>query len=449
MDKITIVGGGLVGSLLSIYLAKRNYKVDVYERRPDMRKEEISAGRSINLALSDRGWHGLEGAGIADEIRKIAIPMKGRMMHDLEGKLTFQPYGNPGQAIFSVSRGELNMKMVNLAEAFENVTYHFNERCVGVNLETATSVFENQNTGERKEVKADRIIGTDGAFSAVRLQLQMTDRFNYSQDYLKHGYKELNIPPADSGGWRIEKNALHIWPRGNFMLIALPNEDGSFTCTLFFPFEGEQSFETLRNENDVLSFFNEVFPDAVPLMPTLTEDYFSNPTSSLAIIRCFPWSWKDKVLLMGDASHAIVPFYGQGMNSGFEDVSVFEDMMNTYGDDWERLFKAFEASRKPNADAIADLALQNFIEMRDRVADPQFLLQKKIEAKLSEIYPDKWLPLYSQVTFSDIPYAEALAHGKLQEAIMKEVMTWPNIENNWQDNVILTRIIKMIDEPLV
>lgn len=449
MDKITIVGGGLVGSLLSIYLAKRGYQVDVYERRPDMRKEDISAGRSINLALSDRGWRGLEGAGIADEIRKIAIPMKGRMMHDLESNLTFQPYGKPGQAIFSVSRGELNMKMVSLAEAFGNVTYHFNERCIGVDLETATATFENQTTGKTKVVKSDRLIGTDGAFSAVRLQLQMTDRFDYSQNYLKHGYKELHIPPAEGGGWRIEKNALHIWPRGNFMLIALPNEDGSFTCTLFFPFEGEQSFASLKTEEDVLAFFIETFPDAVPLMPNLTKDYFHNPTSSLAIIRCFPWSWKDKVLIMGDASHAIVPFYGQGMNSGFEDVSVFSEMMRTYGHDWENLFKAFEIGRKPNADAIADLALQNFIEMRDRVADPQFLLQKKIEAKLSEKYPDKWLPLYSQVTFSDIPYAEALAHGKMQETIMQKVMAIPDIESSWQSDDTLEHIIKMIDKPVV
>lgn len=444
-----MVGGGLVGSLLSIYLAKKGYKVDVYERRPDMRREEISAGRSINLALSDRGWRGLEGAGIADEIKKIAIPMHGRTMHDLEGNLTFQPYGKPGQSIFSVSRGELNMKMVSLAEDFEDVTYHFDERCIDVDLDTATATFKNEKTGKTQTVEADRVIGTDGAFSAVRLQLQMTDRFNYSQDYLQHGYKELHIPPADGGGWRIEKNSLHIWPRGNFMLIALPNEDGSFTCTLFFPFEGEQSFASLKTEEDVLAFFIEVFPDAVPLMPSLTKDYFHNPTSSLAIIRCFPWSHKDKVLIMGDASHAIVPFYGQGMNSGFEDVSIFNEMMRTYGHDWQGLFRAFERDRKPNADAIADLALQNFIEMRDRVADPQFLLQKRIEAKLTEKFPDKWLPLYSKVTFSDIPYSEALAHGKMQEAIMKEAMAWPGIENNWQDDTVLARIIKMIDEPVV
>lgn len=450
MARITVVGAGLVGSLLSIYLAKRGFKVDVYERRPDMRIAEIAAGRSINLALSDRGWRGLEGAGIADEIRKIAIPMKGRLMHYNDGRdNAFQPYGKSGQAIYSVSRGELNMKMMDLAEAYENVTYHFNQRCVDVDLETATAIFENQDTKEIIKVSADRIIGTDGAFSAVRHSLQMTDRFDYSQDYLKHGYKELHIPPTEDGGWRIEKNALHIWPRGNFMLIALPNEDGSFTCTLFFPFEGEQSFESLKTEQQVLEFFNEVFPDAVPLMPSLLEDYFHNPTSSLAIIRCFPWSYKDKVALMGDASHAIVPFYGQGMNSGFEDVSIFEEMMNEFGDDWEGLFKAFETSRKPNADAIADLALHNFIEMRDRVANSQFLLQKEIEAKLSEKYPDKWLPLYSQVTFSDIPYAEALAHGRMQEDIMRKVMAMPGIADKWQSDEVLEQIIAMIEKPVV
>lgn len=449
MERITVVGAGLVGSLVSIYLAKKGFKVDVYERRPDMRRAEISAGRSINLALSDRGWRGLEGAGVADEIKKIAIPMNGRMMHNTEGELTFQPYGKPGQSIFSVSRGELNMKMMDLAEAHENVTYHFDQRCVDVDLENATATFQDENTHETQTVSADRVIGTDGAFSEVRHRLQMTDRFNYSQFYLEHGYKELTIPPAEGGGWRIEKNALHIWPRGNFMLIALPNEDGSFTCTLFFPFEGGESFESIKTEQDVLDFFKKTFPDAVPLMPTLVEDYFANPTSSLAIIRCFPWSWKDKVVLMGDASHAIVPFYGQGMNSGFEDVVVFNRLMEEFGDDWEGLFKAFETSRKPNADAIADLALQNFIEMRDKVADPQFLLQKKIEAKLAEKYPDKWLPLYSQVTFSDIPYAEALAHGKTQEAIMQKVMTWPDIEANWDNEKVLELIVDMIEHPVV
>jgi len=260
MQKVMVVGGGLVGSLLSIYLAKRGFRVEVYERRPDMRRTEIVAGRSINLALSDRGWRALEGVGIAEDIRKIAIPMKGRMMHSKAGELTFQPYGKPGQAIFSVSRGELNARMMTLAEEHENVSYQFDERCLDVDLETATAKFRNENSGEIKEVKADRIFGTDGAFSAVRLALQMTDRFNYSQTYLEHGYKELHIPPAEEGGWRMEKNALHIWPRGTFMLIALANEDGSFTCTLFFPFEGEKSFASLKTKDDVMDFFKEVFP---------------------------------------------------------------------------------------------------------------------------------------------------------------------------------------------
>lgn len=430
--KVTLIGAGLVGSLLSIYLARRGYSVDVYERRPDMRTNRMSAGRSINLALSDRGWRGLERVGIAEEIRKVALPMSGRMMHGVDRSLVYQPYGKEGQAIYSVSRGGLNCVLMDLAEA-SGVTIHYNHRCTGIELTNAAATFEDTSTGKVSRIVADRIFSTDGAFSAGRLQMQLqTDRFNYSQQYLEHGYKELTIPPTASGDFAMDPNALHIWPRGSFMLIALPNTDRSFTCTLFFPFEGEVSFKSLDTTEKMLDFFRATFPDTLDLNPKLSEEYFSNPTASLNIVRCFPWSHSDKLLLLGDAAHAIVPFYGQGMNCGFEDCVVLDQLMEQYGDDWGEVFRSFESLRKPDGDAIAELALANFIEMRDRVGQPSFLLQKKIEARFSERHPDKWIPLYTMVTFSpDIRYSEAWKEGQRQESIMQKVMALPGIESQW------------------
>ena len=451
---ITIIGAGLVGSLLSIYISKRGYKVSVYEKRPDLRKNRISAGKSINLALSDRGWRGLEGVGIADEIRKVAIPMKGRMIHNTDGKINFQPYGKEGQAIYSVSRGGLNCVLMDLAEK-NGAEFFYNERCTNIDLNSATSIFENAETKKLSEIKAERIFGTDGAFSAARLQLQLsTDRFEYSQNYLEHGYKELVIPATASADFAMEPNALHIWPRGQFMLIALPNLDKSYTCTLFFPFEGEKSFAALDTAEKMLDFFKKTFPDAVPLMPTLEQDYFAYPAASLATMKCFPWSYKDKLLLLGDAAHAIVPFFGQGMNCGFEDCVVLNKLMNDLTSNpspegegnWVQLFHVFETERKKNSDAIAELAVQNFIEMRDLVGHPDFLLRKKIEAYLYEHYPEKWKPLYSMVTFSDTPYHTAHIEGKKQDDIMKRVMAIQNISETWQKQETLNQIFSIIKQ---
>lgn len=437
-----IMGAGLVGSLLSGYLKKHGYDVTIYERRADMRVDRISAGRSINLALSDRGWRGLEGVGLDEAVKKVAIPMKGRMIHNLDGSLTFQPYGKEGQAIYSVSRGGLNCVMMDEAERL-GAKIEFNKRCKGVDLNENTITIENEQ-GEETLVKADLIFGSDGAFSAVRHDMMFTDRFNYSQQYLEHGYKELNIPPADGGGFRLEKNALHIWPRGGYMLIALPNPDGSFTCTLFFPFEGNPSFDGLDTPEKVTSFFKETFPDAVELMPTLEEDFFTNPTSSLAIIRCYPWTINNRVMLIGDAAHAIVPFYGQGMNAGFEDCVDLEKLIIKHDHNWDLIMPEYQAIRKPAGDAIADLALQNFIEMRDLVGQDEFLLRKKIEGKMHEKHPQKWMPLYSMVTFSDIPYHHALAEGKRQEKIMDKVMSTPGIEEKWDSEEIESLILEML-----
>lgn len=447
MKKANIVGAGLVGSLWAVYMAKRGYSVDLYESRPDRRKTNLPAGRSINLALSDRGWKALEGVGLADEIRKVAIPMYGRVMHAVDGSLSRQPYGlDPNQAIYSVSRGGLNERMMHLAEEHDNVRIHFEHKCNGVDLKTGEASFTDLKTGENVTANGDVLFGTDGAFSAVRKSFMKTDRFTYQQQYIDHGYKELNIPPDANGKHQMEINALHIWPRGQFMLIALPNLEGSFTCTLFLPFEGPDSFETLNTAAKAKDFFQRTFPDALALMPTFEADWDENPTSSLVIIRCFPWSKSGKVALLGDASHAIVPFYGQGMNAGFEDCTVLNALLEEKGDNWNDILPEFEAQRKKDADAIAELALQNFIEMRDLTADKDFLLQKKIEGWFSKRNPGKWMPLYSMVTFSHIPYSHAWNTGLKQDRIMKEVMaSFDDIETNWENPAVEKAILERLE----
>lgn len=432
--EITIIGAGLVGSLLSIYLARRGNKVTIYERRQDMRKEAMSAGRSINLALSDRGIKALHEVGIMDDIRQIAIPMHGRQIHSIDGSSPYQAYGKDGQFINSVSRGELNCKLMDLAEN-NGVKIMFNHKCNNIDFNKNEITFENTVSHHFITHISQLIMGTDGAYSAARLTHQLQhERFQYEQFYIDFGYKELNIPAGENGCFLLEKNALHIWPRGNYMLIALPNTDGSFTCTLFFPFDGEPSFSSLDTKDKVRSFFNTTFADASMLMPTLEEDFFNNPTSSLITVKCFPWIRDDKFALIGDAAHAIVPFFGQGMNCGFEDCLVLNGLIDKHNENWNAILEEFQSLRKPDADAIADLALNNFVEMRDKIADPKFLLQKKIEANFSGKHPDKWIPAYSQVTFNpQIRYSEALKNGARQETIMKKIMALPDIENKWQE----------------
>ncbi|MGB0884002.1 MAG: FAD-dependent oxidoreductase [Flavobacteriales bacterium] len=440
---IQIAGAGLVGSLLALMLAQKGHKIDIFEARTDSRKASNYSGRSINLALSDRGWKALELVGIADKIKAQAIPMYKRVMHATDGSLTEQYYGINQQAIYSVSRGGLNNQMISLAEEHPDVSVHFDHKCRGVDLKNTKLLLENKVTGKRLESASDLIFGADGAFSKVRLSMQRSNRFNYEQEYIDHGYKELEIPANADGTHKLEKNALHIWPRGEFMLIALPNLDGSFTCTLFLPYEGETSFETLTSREKVHTFFQTYFPDTLDLIPDLVEDFYQNPTSSLCIIRCFPWV-REQTALIGDASHAIVPFYGQGMNSGFEDCSILHQLLED-NDDWTSILDQYQDLRKENADAIADLAMYNFVEMRDKTADPDFLLRKKIEKKLLKEHPDHWMPLYSMVTFSHIPYAEALEIGKKQSKIMDEVMAYfPNIEEVWDSKIVEDKILSLL-----
>ena len=442
-----IIGAGLVGSLLSIYLSKKGYNVKMYERRGDMRKEKIIAGRSINLALSDRGIKALEEVGIMEEIKKIAIPMHGRYIHNADGSTAYQAYGNEGQFINSVSRGELNKMLMALAEK-NGAEIFFNEKCESINWKKNEITFENCINHQLSTINHQLAFGSDGAYSAARLTHQLQhDRFQYQQYYIDFGYKELNIPAGTDGEFMMEKNALHIWPRGNYMLIALPNMDGSFTCTLFFPFEGEPSFASLTTKEKVKTFFEKTFADAVPLMPSLEEDFFTNPTSSLVTVKCFPWVREDKFALIGDAAHAIVPFFGQGMNCGFEDCRVLNQLIDKHHDNWAAILNEYQTLRKPDADAIAELALNNFIEMRDKVGDPKFLLQKKIEAAFSKKHPDKWTPAYTQVTFSpQIRYSDALKNSVRQEAIMQQVMALQDIESIWQNEEVENIMLKLLKQ---
>jgi kynurenine 3-monooxygenase len=445
--EITIIGAGLVGSLLSIYLVKRGYNVKVYERRSDMRLAKMIAGRSINLSLSDRGIKALEEIGIMQEIEKIAIPMHGRSIHNADGSLAYQAYGEEGQFINSVSRGELNKKLMTLAEE-NGVQIFFNEKCENIDWNKNEVTFLNSINDQHSTLKFEMLFGSDGAFSAARLNYQLqNDRFQYQQHYIDFGYKELTIPAGENGYFQMEKNALHIWPRGNFMLIALPNIDGSFTCTLFFPYDGDPSFASLKTKEQVNEFFEKTFADTVPLIPTLADDFFSNPTASLVTVKCFPWVKDDTFALIGDAAHAIVPFFGQGMNSGFEDCLVLNSLMEKHADDWTKILPEYQLLRKPDGDAIAELALNNFIEMRDKVGDKKFLLQKKIETAFSKKHPDKWIPAYSMVTFSpDIRYSDALKRGNKQQQIMDEIMIGNGIEEDWESTATEEKILSLLQE---
>src|SRR5438270_4784529 len=429
--KFVLIGSGLAGGLLAAYLGRRGYDVDLYERRADPREGNMVGGRSINLALSTRGIQALEQIGIADEVLKHAIPMRGRMIHERSGALHFAPYDvDPTKHINSIGRAALNTTVIEAAQRSPNVRVHFNHKCTSVALDDAAAQLETPSGNVT--ARGNAVIGVDGAFSAVRQSMQLNiPNFEYNESYLAHGYKELTIPPGPNGTWKMEKNALHIWPRKSFMMIALPNPDGSFTCTLFWEFEGPRSFATTKTDDDVRGFFDEEFPDAFPLMPNLLEDFRNNPTGSLVTIRCAPWFYRDKVCLVGDAAHAVVPFYGQGMNAAFEDCVVLDECLERFSpatagpsggeQDRHRAFAQYFERRKVNADALADLALGNFIEMRDKTASKTFRAKKKLDHFLEAILPGIYLPLYTMVTFTRIPYAEAARRAQMQDRLIYTV----------------------------
>ena len=418
MAKLVLIGSGLAGGLLAAYLGRRGYEVDLYERRADPREGNIVGGRSINLAISTRGIHALEQIGIAGEALQHAIPMRGRMIHDRSGELHFSPYDvDPKKCINSIGRAALNTTVIEAAQRYPNVRVHFNHKCADVHLESASAQLETAEGAVT--ARGDAVIGVDGAFSAVRKSMQRDiANFQYDESYLAHGYKELTIPPGPDGSWRMEKNALHIWPRKSFMMIALPNPDASFTCTLFWEFEGRRSFATMKTDDDVRRFFEEEFPDAVPLMPSLLDDFRNNPTGSLVTIRCAPWFYQDRACLVGDAAHAVVPFYGQGMNAAFEDCVVLDECLEEFPENRERAFAEYFRRRKQNIDALADLAIGNFIEMRDKTASKTFRAKKKLDHALEAALPGIYLPLYTMVTFTRMPYAKAAKRAQIQDALV-------------------------------
>ncbi len=431
---ITLVGAGLTGPLLAISLAQRGFPVQIFERRPDMRRTGASAGRSINLAVSTRGIHALREAGLWDRMSRIIIPMKGRMMHSLAGELTFQPYGkNDAEVINSISRADLNVALMNAAEA-EGVKIRFGERCTGIDWTSGAARFRNEESGRETTLNSEIVIGTDGSASAIRQDMQKLGHLSFSQETLDYGYKELTIAAGAAGKHALEPNALHIWPRGAYMLIALPNIDGTFACILFLPFDSRESFATLDTGEKAQHFFQERFADVVPLMPQLQESYSANPTGSMVTVKCAPWHVNGRALLLGDAAHAIVPFFGQGMNCAFEDCTVLLELFDQHGPSWPKLFQEFEHARKQNTDAIADMALENFIEMRDRVADPRFLFRKKVELALESKYPHHFVPKYAMVTFHRVPYSVAFSRGKIQDRLLAELCdSISRIEDlNWQ-----------------
>ncbi len=418
-QKVIIIGAGLSGSLLGIYLAKRGIEANIYESRGDMRKEEMSAGRSINLALSNRGIAALKEIRLDEYMLAEAVPMHGRMIHSVDGQTKLLPYsGREGEYINSVSRSGLNIALMNEAEKYAGVKFYFNEKLVDFDCKSGEAKFESG-----KIVKGDTLIATDGAGSKVRDAMLHggVPRFNFSQQFLEHGYKELHIPPGDNGDFSMEKNALHIWARRAFMMIALPNFDGSFTCTLFLAHTGENSLEQLTDEKSLLEFFQTNFADAIPLMPTLAEDFFANPIGNLGTIKCFPWNVGGKSLLLGDSAHAVVPFYGQGMNASFEDCRILNGLIEKHGTDWEKVFNEYGALRKENTDAIAQMAEENFYEMRDAVADPIFVRKRELETRLEHEFPN-YFSKYSMVTFrEDLPYSVAKQKGNAQDKLLMEI----------------------------
>jgi kynurenine 3-monooxygenase len=420
-ETVTLAGAGLVGSLMAIFLARRGFQVEVLERRPDMRRETVDAGRSINLAISARGLYALKQVGLEDEARRHAIPMRGRMIHPLSGALTLQPYGkDDSQHINSISRAWLNQFLMTHAEGTGRVRIRFKQRIQNVDVESGTLSVLDEPSGAIREERATVLLGADGSGSAVRQAMMRLPGHSSTQELLSHGYKELTIPAGPGGSFRMEKHALHIWPRGSFMLIALPNEDGSFTCTLFLPFEGPVSFASLDSPGKLTAFFEEQFPDALELIPDLIHDFFKNPTGSMITVKSTPWQVGGTAVVLGDAAHAIVPFFGQGMNCGFEDCGVLDGLLARHFR-WEEAFSEFFRARKPNADAIADMAVENFIEMRDSTASPRFLLEKQVEKLLLNAFPGQFLSRYTLVSFSRVPYRLAYDAGGIAGRIVAEL----------------------------
>jgi kynurenine 3-monooxygenase len=422
MNRSLVIGGGLVGSLIAIHLARRGHEVDIFERHPDFRIEADTKRPALNLTLCERGLRALGEVGLRERVEALAAPAHGRSIHGEDGFTAYQPYGAHGEAIHSIARSELNETLINLAEGLPGIAFHFGQKCTHLDLATPSARFEDVRTGAITEIKPDRIFGADGAYSTVRLHLQKLERFNYSQQYLSQGYKSLKIPARADGMPVLESGSLHVWPRGQRMLIGFPNRNASVSLSLLLPFDGAHSFASLTTADELRSFFHAWFPDVAELIPGLAEQFFARPPNSLLTVRCAPWSYEDKVLLVGDAAHAILPSYGQGANAGFDDCSVFVQCMDEYGDDWRSVFRAFEARRRPSMDYMADLCVEHFVELCELVADPNFLKRKELERRLNDLYPDLYQSLYTMVTFTTTPYIEAMRIEHRQRKFMDRLI---------------------------
>lgn len=445
MKNIVLIGAGLAGSYMAYALGKKGYSVEVFEKRPDPRKAEYGSGRSINLVVSHRGWTAFKYAGIEEQIRAIVVPAYGRQIHDIEGNESYFPYSIDHQAIHSISRSELNETLVDLADALPNVNFNFDHSCEYV--DTDQGVVRLTHEGETISVQGDLIVGADGAGSAVRRTLMGKPRFDFSQKFIDSGYKEVHIPAAEDGSPQLNIDALHIWPRREFMLMGLANTDNGFTGTVFAPFTGEYGLDQLKTGKDGLRYFEKYFKDAIPLIPNLEEQWENNPTSALACIRCNPYHWNHNIMLIGDAAHATVPFYGEGMNGSLEDVRVFLELLDEHGDEnMQKVLEIYTEQRVPAGNALVDLSLRNFIEMRDLVADPSFQLRKKIERKVQASHPDKWTPLYTQVKFTNLPYHEAKAQGEKHDLIMEEILKIDNIEECWDSPEVAQSVLDLLKE---
>ena len=425
-EKILIVGAGLCGSLLALRMAQRGYQVLVYESRSDLRKSDISAGRSINLSLSDRGLKALRMVGVEKKARELCIPMRGRLMHDANSNIFESNYsGREGEHINSISRGNLNSLLLSEAESHQNVKIIFDTKCLEINIKTKIATFESKFSKEQFQVEANVIFGTDGAGSSLRKSYEnQFPEFSVTQNFLTHGYKELEIPSDINGHHKISKDHLHIWPRGDYMLIALPNRDGSFTVTLFLSYsEGEYNFDNLVSEKKIIEFFKKDFPDTLALIPDILKEFENNPTGKLGTVKCYPWAYKGNTLLLGDSAHAIVPFYGQGMNASFEDVYVLDSVLNQFEGNWSIVFSEFQKQRKIDTDAIADLAIDNYFEMRDHVANPLFKEKRIVEMNLEKFFPKQYFSKYSLVTFNEhIGYHQAMTRGRAQDKVLLKMM---------------------------
>ena len=443
---ITLLGAGLAGCLMAIYLAKRGFKVNIYERHPDIRKTQINSGRSINLTLAARGIKSLKEVGLYDKIMQLTVPLKGRIIHGIEGRKTFQPYGpKETDVLYGLQRSSLSKLLLDEVEKLDEVQIHFSQKCVGIDFDQKELYLRDEVDQQSAMVKFNVIIGTDGSSSALRTAMLNIKGFNFSQSYLKHGYKEITIPSIYSSQIPIERNALHVWPRGDCMINGFPNLDGSTTCVFFAPFEGENGFDNLKSEEQVTSLFQNQFSDIFPFIPDVEAKFSSSKTGHLITIKCDPWHVEDKALLLGDSAHAIVPFHGQGMNCAFEDCAYLDKCIAKYGTDWKAVFQEFERNRKVNTDSIADLSLLNYVELREQISDQKFLLKKEVEKILADKYPEYFIPRFSMVCFNQIPYSVAQYRGEIQQSIIEELCEQINdiqdIEWKTANNLMTEKLI--------